>query len=271
MTFHSIYILIDPRNNHVRYVGKSKVYKERMKQHLRPSSLKARTHKNAWLKQLLNEGHQPIREIIDIVPENEWQFWEKHYICLYRSWGFNLTNQAEGGLGNITLRTPEFMAKIKATKIKNGTWRKSHTEETKKLIGEQSKGRIPTVETRDKRKATIASWDKEKIEDYNQRRTIKSSQRFTEWSKNHRGKTLEEIYGVEKAAAMKEKSLTNLLLQNEKRKLKVQQLTLGLEPIKVWNSMSEIQKTLGIRASGICLCCKGKYKQANGYIWRYFE
>jgi hypothetical protein len=44
-------------------------------------------------------GKNTIMEIIDEVPINEWKFWEKHYISLFKSWGFNLSNKNEGGGG----------------------------------------------------------------------------------------------------------------------------------------------------------------------------
>lgn len=50
-----------------------------------------------WIKGLKKEGLKPILEIIDEVDKIEWKFWEKHYISLYKSWGFRLTNLTEGG------------------------------------------------------------------------------------------------------------------------------------------------------------------------------
>jgi len=38
-------------------------------------------------------------EIIDEVPTSEWEFWEKHYISLFKSWGFELINKNIGGGG----------------------------------------------------------------------------------------------------------------------------------------------------------------------------
>jgi hypothetical protein len=39
--------------------------------------------------------------------------------------------------------------------------------------------------------------------------------------------------------------------------------------IKEWNCIMDIQKALNIANSNIVACCKGKYKTAGGYIWRY--
>ena len=50
---------------------------------------------------------------------------------------------------------------------------------------------------------------------------------------------------------------------------KVLQYTKSGEFIKEWQSAMEAQIELGIAQSSICRCCKGKYKSAGGYVWRY--
>jgi len=37
--------------------------------------------------------------VIDEVPTSDWKFWEKHYISLFKSWGFKLENKNNGGGG----------------------------------------------------------------------------------------------------------------------------------------------------------------------------
>lgn len=39
--------------------------------------------------------------------------------------------------------------------------------------------------------------------------------------------------------------------------------------IKKWNSTIEIENTLGYNHANIVNCCKNRYKQAYGYIWKY--
>ena len=39
--------------------------------------------------------------------------------------------------------------------------------------------------------------------------------------------------------------------------------------IKEYPSVAEVNRQLGYGISTICNCCKGKYKQAYGYIWKY--
>ena len=91
-----IYTLTDPRNNQVRYVGKSNNPTKRLYCHIGRTE---KNHKYCWLKSLANEGHQPLLDIIDEVPIDEWVFWERYWIAQFRAWGFNLTNLTDGGEG----------------------------------------------------------------------------------------------------------------------------------------------------------------------------
>ena len=44
-----------------------------------------------------------------------------------------------------------------------------------------------------------------------------------------------------------------------------------LELIKIWDSMMDVERELGINQSNISQCCKGKRKSTGGYVWRYVE
>jgi hypothetical protein len=46
-------------------------------------------------------GKDTLLEVIDEIPTEEWKFWEKYYISLFKSWGFKLTNKNNGGGGPI--------------------------------------------------------------------------------------------------------------------------------------------------------------------------
>lgn len=41
------------------------------------------------------------------------------------------------------------------------------------------------------------------------------------------------------------------------------------EIIRTWPCAQEVQRQLGIHNSCICHCCKGKFKTAGGFVWRY--
>lgn len=94
----NIYVLIDPRDNKVRYVGKANNVSQRYRAHLNRARAH-QTHKKNWLIQLKKEGLKPIIEVIDEVPIDEWQYWEIYWISQMKQWGFNLVNYTNGGDG----------------------------------------------------------------------------------------------------------------------------------------------------------------------------
>jgi hypothetical protein len=98
-----IYALVDPRNNTIRYIGKSVKPRARFTGHLSQSSLKKSSHKNNWIKSLLAIGLKPELEIIDEVDyRDDWTIEEKRWIARIRNLAPNyppLTNVADGGEG----------------------------------------------------------------------------------------------------------------------------------------------------------------------------
>lgn len=52
-------------------------------------------------------------------------------------------------------------------------------------------------------------------------------------------------------------------------KKSVLQFTLSGIFVKEWNSIIEVQETLGYKESGVRQCCYGKYRQSNGFMWRF--
>lgn len=94
----NIYVLIDPRDNKVRYVGKANNVSQRYKAHLNRAR-KHQIHKANWIKQLKELGLKPIIEVIDVVPVDEWIYWETYWIGQFKAWGFDLINYTNGGDG----------------------------------------------------------------------------------------------------------------------------------------------------------------------------
>lgn len=62
-------------------------------------------------------------------------------------------------------------------------------------------------------------------------------------------------------------------LTNGMTSVQIAQYTLDFpcELIKVWPSMHEIERELGIPISNVCRCCKGQRKSAGGFGWGYWE
>ncbi len=113
-----IYVLIDPIDNRVRYVGKTKNPKRRESDHMRlGEAAKKRCLIDFWKLSLFELGTKPIFKIIDITTIDKIDNLEKFYITEYKK-STNLLNMTSGGDG---LQDP--------------------SEETRRKIGEKSKGR----------------------------------------------------------------------------------------------------------------------------------
>lgn len=106
-----IYGLVDPRNQAIRYIGKSVNPKARFAAHLTQYSLKQRSHKNNWINGLLKLGLKPELEIIDEIDErDDWAAEEIRWIARLRNLapGYPpLTNATDGGEGIVGYRWTE--------------------------------------------------------------------------------------------------------------------------------------------------------------------
>lgn len=90
-----IYALCDPRDNAIRYVGKTDNPGRRYQMHLKS---KEHCHRVHWIQALLKIGLKPAMTIIERIPSGQnWESRERYWIKHYRDTGCNLTNMSDGG------------------------------------------------------------------------------------------------------------------------------------------------------------------------------
>ena len=58
-------------------------------------------------------------------------------------------------------------------------------------------------------------------------------------------------------------------INGKKRSIPILQLGKDGTLIKEWPSAREAERRLGIPQPNISQCCKGRYKSAGGFVWRY--
>lgn len=85
-------------NDDVKYIGKTDRPNKRYLEHIRKPKYQI-TYKDNWIYGLLLHSQKPEMLILDIVPKNNFGFWENFYIDLFKSYGFKLTNLVPGGGG----------------------------------------------------------------------------------------------------------------------------------------------------------------------------
>jgi len=123
-----IYGLIDPRNNEVKYVGKTFRLERRFKDHLNE---KSNTLKTAWIGKLKKLNLIPELFILDETNIEKCDNLEIYWICQMKTWGFSLKNMTNGGDGSYGVKP----------------WNKGlkgifhHTNESKKKMSDKRKGK----------------------------------------------------------------------------------------------------------------------------------
>jgi hypothetical protein len=126
-----IYGLHDPRNDELRYIGKTARDRmmRRLWEHRSEAAMKENNPRNRWLRSLLRLGISPEMRVIEETTEAAWQECERRWISYFRQIGARLTNTTEGGEGGAT--------------CKGRKW----TEERRKHISEMFKGHAVSDKT----------------------------------------------------------------------------------------------------------------------------
>lgn len=143
-----IYALCDPRDNRVRYIGKTNNLRRRYGQHLIE---KTNTHRTHWIQSLIEIGLAPHLIVIEeIAPEQDWEERERLWIARYRAMSNDLTNGSDGG--DCGPRTKKGSKKSPQTRAKMGAWQvgRKLPKETRDKIRTARKGKKPSPETIDK-------------------------------------------------------------------------------------------------------------------------
>jgi hypothetical protein len=94
-----IYGLLDPDTLELRYIGKTNQPEKRMKQHLYASQLKTKTHRNDWIRSLLQQGKKPAFIVLEQNVQDADEA-EISWIVKTRQLGARLTNGTNGGDGH---------------------------------------------------------------------------------------------------------------------------------------------------------------------------
>lgn len=133
-----IYGLCDPYDMELRYIGKAKDPVRRYYLHLCDSQLRRKSHRNNWIKWLLNSGEKPVLVTLDTgVRGEEWQDRERFWIRFAKGAGCCLTNATDGGDG---LSNPSAETRFKCGSSNRGK-RMNFTEEHRARIAEANRDR----------------------------------------------------------------------------------------------------------------------------------
>lgn len=154
-----IYVLVDPRDGDLRYVGQTRnALSRRLRDHLAD---KRPCHRTNWIQLLVRIGLRPIIRIVQHVTQDEANDAERYWISWFKSENCRLVNSTDGGDG-VYNPTNDVRAKIsdsnkrrKATDVTRAKMReahlgKKHNEDTKLKISNSTKGHVKDSVWREK-------------------------------------------------------------------------------------------------------------------------
>lgn len=142
---YCIYVFSD-ENGIPKYVGKTKCFKTRIKQHLNKDRFIYKSYFYNWLNKQLSEDKEYFIDVLEEVSDSNWQEKEKYWIKHIKENGYKLTNMTDGGDGNNNqIFTEESKEKRRKKMLGNKL-----SEKTKMLISKAHKGKVVSEVTKQK-------------------------------------------------------------------------------------------------------------------------
>lgn len=141
------------------------------------------------------------------------------------------------------------------------------SDETKEKLRQQRIGKPIPEETKKKiSKATSGN---------NNPNYGKRGVKSPNYGRKHSDETKKKIRDAHKKENLSKETIQKLKDANKGNNnpasKKVNQYSLNGEFIRSWDYMTQIEDETGVNRVSIGYCCRGKYKQAGGFIWRYAE
>lgn len=144
---HYIYILIDPQNSKIKYVGQTTNLKKREEQH-RKYNKHIKDKRNSWVASLNKKNLYPILQSLFCCNKEYIDDFEKFFIKFYgRETLLNLTDGGPGPEGMV-ISKQECKRRSKRMKLNHPMLGKHHTEESKLKMSLVRKGKKLSEETR---------------------------------------------------------------------------------------------------------------------------
>lgn len=228
-----IYVLINPINNQIFYVGYTENPKKRYLSHLKTKGRRERNlYKDNVINKILQLNLKPEIKIIDVckyeydssVEQFEHEKLEIYYIQKYKNEGINLTNLTTGGDGGCTRLIPVYQYN------ENGRFLKEY----------------PSVND-------VANY-------YNVGADIISKAIDQRGKKSYRGTYL---------FTSKEKAKLFEFKKTKKDNIPIIQFSFKGEFVREYKSQKEASTITNIFQPNINHCLKNKRKQAGGFCWKY--
>ena len=248
--------------------------------------------------EILYKKHYLTREDAEF----DLNLWEVHYISLYDSYihGYNQDRGGTCHLGHSPSEKTRQIMRERFSGEKNPFFGKTHTEETRAILRGKQKGKTLSIETRRKisektRGENNPRWGVKaspetrfKISEAlkvkaksgwkpnlgkhlseEARRKISEKTKGRKDSIETRRKKSESHKGEKSSTYGKHLSEETRKKISERNKRPILQFDLSGNFIREWDGVIDASRALNIKSTNICCVCRGKARQASGFIWSY--
>lgn len=287
---YTIYKLIDPITNEIRYVGLTfNPLRQRLKSHLSESS---KSHKSNWIKKLKSDGLIPIIESIEenILSYEDVCEREIYWIDKLKSEGHPLTNMASGGNKNKKMSVESIRKMSESQLERYKSYKLVMPESAKKELSKSAKKRFEKEEEREKLRISNKRYEdsktpEQKLNDI----LIQNPKKVIQYNKDMN--FISEYPSINSAAKLNNLSDSNiskcckhkvlyvggyiwrfegdLTPPKYKNRNKVLQYDLDMNLISEYDNVRKASLETGIPDSCIRANCKCKRNSAGGFIWKY--
>lgn len=232
-----IYVLKDPRNDKIRYLGKTiKSLDKRLKEHC---NIKNNSRKDNWIKQLKNNNLKPIIELLDEVDNSEWIFWEQFWITILKILKCDLTNLTNGGNGAIGYKPDKKSIELRLDKLR------------KKVKVYDLSGNLLNIYNSIRDCSNALNINKSHISEcMNNKNNVKSI----------KGYVFRKV----------ENTFHSIDFRNNSKK-EILQCDKNGVTIKKWNSIKQAADSFGVKSPNISRALRGERKTYKGFIWKYYN
>lgn len=151
-----VYGLIDPETGELRYVGKTSIGMERIRQHQHVIATRRRvkTYKERWAASLILRGRPPSALILkECTSNDEANTEEIRLIAYFRSLDFPLTNVTDGGEGTPGYKMPKEVSEAQSARLRK-EWAEASEEQRNEII-ERTRKNLHNPVVRAKIKAAL--------------------------------------------------------------------------------------------------------------------
>lgn len=170
----------------------------------------------------------------------------------------NLTKEEADNFEKLLIEKLNTMNHEYGYNLREGGHSSHMSEETKRKMSESRKGKKQSEETIRKR---LENMKDEGHPNYGRPLSEEVKRKVGDAIKGEK----HPMYGKHFTEEHKQKIKASL------KKQKVVQCDLQGNVIKVWDSMGEAERELGMSKGNISACCRGKAKTVNGFIWKYYK